>query len=51
MILDGWGIAKDKSISAIDAANTPFMDHLFANYPHKTLEASGLSVGLPDGSQ
>ncbi len=49
MILDGWGIAKDKSVSAIDSASTPFMDHLFSNYPHNTLEASGLSVGLPEG--
>ena len=49
LILDGWGIAKDKSVSAIDAANTPFMDHMFADYPHNTLEASGLSVGLPKG--
>lgn len=49
MILDGWGIAKDKSVSAIDAAHTPFMDHLFEKYPHSTLEASGLSVGLPEG--
>lgn len=49
LILDGWGIAKDKSVSAIDAANTPFMDRMFANYPHNTLEASGLSVGLPKG--
>lgn len=49
MILDGWGIAKDKSVSAIDAASTPFMDHLLGTYPHSTLEASGLAVGLPDG--
>ena len=49
MILDGWGIAKDKSVSAIDSANTPFMDHLFSEYPNNTLEASGLSVGLPEG--
>ena len=49
MILDGWGIAKDKAVSAIDAANTPFMDHLMTTYPHSTLEASGLAVGLPDG--
>ncbi|WP_420576663.1 2,3-bisphosphoglycerate-independent phosphoglycerate mutase [Ekhidna sp.] len=49
LILDGWGIAKDKSVSAIDAANTPFMDHAFQEYPHNTLEASGMSVGLPDG--
>lgn len=49
MILDGWGIAKDKSVSAIDKANTPFMDRIFKEYPHSTLEASGLAVGLPDG--
>lgn len=49
MILDGWGIAKDKSVSAIDAADTPFIDGLFATYPHSTLEASGLAVGLPEG--
>ena len=49
LILDGWGIAKDKSVSAIDKANTPFMDKMFQEYPHSTLEASGLSVGLPDG--
>ncbi|WP_424962717.1 2,3-bisphosphoglycerate-independent phosphoglycerate mutase [Ekhidna sp.] len=49
LILDGWGIAKDKSVSAIEAANTPFMDRMFTEYPHNTLEASGLSVGLPEG--
>ena len=49
MILDGWGIARDKSVSAIDAASTPFMDQLLSTYPHSTLEASGLAVGLPEG--
>lgn len=49
LILDGWGIAKDKNVSAIDKADTPFMDRMFDNYPHSTLEASGLAVGLPDG--
>jgi len=51
MILDGWGIAnKDKvSVSAIDAANTPFIDSLYPQYPHSQLQASGLSVGLPVG--
>ncbi len=49
MILDGWGIAKNKSVSAIDAANTPFVDGLYKKYPHSTLEASGLAVGLPEG--
>ncbi len=49
MILDGWGIAQDKSVSAIDAAKTPFMDRVLKEYPNSTLEASGLAVGLPEG--
>lgn len=47
--MDGWGIAKDPSVSAIDKANTPFVDSLYKNYPHSQLEASGLAVGLPEG--
>ncbi|MDP4601963.1 MAG: 2,3-bisphosphoglycerate-independent phosphoglycerate mutase [Schleiferiaceae bacterium] len=49
MILDGWGIAKDKAVSAVDLAHTPFMDGLLGNYPNAQLEASGLAVGLPEG--
>lgn len=49
MILDGWGIATDPKVSAIDQANTPFIDSLYAKYPHATLSTSGLDVGLPDG--
>ncbi len=49
IILDGWGIAKDPSVSAIDKANTPFVDSLYHKYPHSQLEASGLAVGLPAG--
>jgi 2,3-bisphosphoglycerate-independent phosphoglycerate mutase len=49
IILDGYGIAVDKSVSAIDAAHKPFLDSLFGKYPHATLEASGLAVGLPEG--
>ena len=49
MILDGWGIAKNKEVSAIDHANTPFMDSLYGKYSHSKLQASGLYVGLPDG--
>lgn len=49
IILDGWGIATDKKVSAIDSANTPFIDSLYTKYPHSTLEASGLAVGLPAG--
>ena len=49
MILDGWGIAQDKSVSAIDKAETPFMDRVTKEYPYSHLEASGLAVGLPEG--
>ncbi len=49
IILDGWGIAKDPSVSAIDKANTPFVDSLYHKYPNSQLEASGMAVGLPDG--
>src|SRR5690554_1798347 len=49
MILDGWGIAPNPEVSAIDKANTPFIDSIFNNYPHSRLAASGLSVGLPEG--
>ena len=38
-----------RSVSAIDQANTPFIDSLFQNYPHATLQASGEAVGLPEG--
>jgi len=49
MILDGWGIATNKNVSAVDKAHTPFMDSLYPRYPHSKLQASGLAVGLPDG--
>lgn len=49
MILDGWGIATKKEVSAIDKANTPFINSLYGKYPHSKLEASGLAVGLPVG--
>lgn len=49
MILDGWGIAKNKKVSAIDHAHTPYINALYGKYPHGKLEASGLSVGLPAG--
>ncbi len=49
MILDGWGIATKKEVSAIDQAKTPFVNSLYGKYPHSKLEASGLAVGLPKG--
>lgn len=49
MILDGWGIAKNTRVSAIDHAKTPFIESLYKTYPHSKLQASGLAVGLPAG--
>jgi len=48
MILDGWGLATNPEVSAIDKANTPFMDSLYQKYSWGKLNASGLSVGLPE---
>lgn len=47
MILDGWGIAVNKKVSAIDHAKTPFVSSLYSKYTNSKLEASGLAVGLP----
>ncbi|GFR66746.1 2,3-bisphosphoglycerate-independent phosphoglycerate mutase [Elysia marginata] len=49
LILDGWGISPNPTVSAIDNANTPFMDSLYKAYPHATLKTFGMDVGLPDG--
>ncbi len=49
VILDGFGIATDPSVSAIDLAQKPFYDSLVESCPHTYLLASGEEVGLPDG--
>ena len=49
IIMDGWGMAEDQSVSAIAAAETPFFDRAQHAYPFTKLEASGLAVGLPEG--
>ncbi len=49
MILDGYGLRDNKEANAIASAKTPNLDRLFSTYPHTTLDASGLSVGLPEG--
>lgn len=49
MILDGWGKSPDPKVSAIDNANTPFIDSLYLRYPNAQLRTDGLNVGLPEG--
>lgn len=49
VVLDGWGIAPNMAVSAVDAAQTPFFHELVQRFPHSTLQASGEAVGLPEG--
>ncbi len=49
LILDGWGYRKEKEGNAILLGNTPNYDYLMKNYPWTLLNASGESVGLPEG--
>lgn len=49
LILDGWGLNKEYPGNAISLANTPCFDELWQNKPGAVLEASGESVGLPEG--
>ena len=47
-ILDGLGIAPVEG-NAIEAANTPNLDKIFAENPWTAIGASGMDVGLPEG--
>lgn len=49
MILDGFGIAPKGDGNAVEAAKKENFDKLVAKYPHSELQASGMSVGLPEG--
>ncbi|MEL0102699.1 MAG: 2,3-bisphosphoglycerate-independent phosphoglycerate mutase [Gammaproteobacteria bacterium] len=49
IILDGVGIGPNNDNSGWSLANTPNIDLLLKDYPSTSIEASGKSVGLPDG--
>jgi len=49
MILDGWGKSPDPKVSAIDQADTPFIDSLYTKYANASLLTDGMNVGLPEG--
>jgi 2,3-bisphosphoglycerate-independent phosphoglycerate mutase len=49
VVLDGWGLAPPGPGNAVDLADTPVFDDLWARYPHTTLTADGKAVGLPAG--
>jgi 2,3-bisphosphoglycerate-independent phosphoglycerate mutase len=49
MILDGFGLRDETVGNAVALADTPNFDKYWSKYPHSTLKASGLDVGLPEG--
>ncbi|MBQ3335460.1 MAG: 2,3-bisphosphoglycerate-independent phosphoglycerate mutase [Eubacteriaceae bacterium] len=49
IILDGYGETEMTEGNAIKMAKQPFLDSLYADYPHTLIGASGMDVGLPDG--
>jgi 2,3-bisphosphoglycerate-independent phosphoglycerate mutase len=49
IIMDGFGLSAIKEANAVEMADTPNFDRLWASYPHVPIHASGLDVGLPEG--
>ncbi len=49
MVLDGWGIRREREANAILLAGTPYLERISSGYPQTELQASGLAVGLPEG--
>ncbi len=47
LILDGWGIRKEKEGNLIAQARTPHFDSLWSRFPRILLQASGEAVGMP----
>ena len=51
IIRDGWGINPNPDHNAVANAHTPNTDLFLKQYPNTILDASGTSVGLPEGYQ
>ncbi|QRG67224.1 2,3-bisphosphoglycerate-independent phosphoglycerate mutase [Brevibacillus choshinensis] len=49
LILDGFALRDETYGNAVAQAKKPNFDRYWNQYPHATLEASGLAVGLPEG--
>ena len=49
VIIDGFGVPEEKSISTWEAAEQPNFAELEKHFPFTTLQASGIAVGLPWG--
>ena len=51
VIIDGFGVPEEKSISTWEAARQPNFAELEKHFPFTTLQASGIAVGLPWASR
>ena len=49
IILDGYGVRDEVVGNAVAQANKPNYDRYMAEFPHSTMKAAGLDVGLPAG--
>jgi 2,3-bisphosphoglycerate-independent phosphoglycerate mutase len=49
VVLDGFGLRKEREANAIAIAGTPNLDALANEFPSAELKTSGLAVGLPEG--
>ena len=49
IILDGFGWRPEVEGNAVALAKKPNFDRYYNEYPHTTLKAAGLDVGLPEG--
>jgi len=50
VVIDGWGERKEEYGNAIMQASTPIMDAFRTDANFAVVEASGLAVGLPEGT-
>lgn len=51
VVMDGWGMRREKKGNAITMANPKNFKNLWKKYPNTMLKASGEYVGLPKGTQ
>ncbi len=49
IIMDGWGLRREKENNAVLLAGAPNVEELAARYPSTQIVASGEEVGLPAG--
>lgn len=49
IILDGFGWREEEHGNAVKQAHKPNFDRYWNEFPHATMTASGLAVGLPEG--